>query len=268
MPNATLDFQSFSITPIHAYSDNYIWCIHTEEKAWVVDPGDHKVVEAFLTEHKLDLDGIIITHHHWDHITGISKLTSNRQIPVYGPSHPKIPEVTEVVNEGDQLNIFGLQLTVLFVPGHTLEHIAYFGITAAGQPLLFCGDTLFCAGCGRLFEGTPAQMNHSLQRLTTLNDETLVFCTHEYTESNLKFALEVEPDNTDIEAELSIVQALDTSKQPSLPTSIAKEKRINPFLRASLPQIRQKLTEQFGVSADTFSEDECFAAVRRWKDNF
>ncbi len=268
MPNATNEFQSFSVTPIHAYSDNYIWCIHNQKHAWVVDPGDADVVEHFLKAHQLTLIGILVTHHHWDHVTGLKALSHPRDIPIYGPDHPKIPEITHTVNEGDSVSVFDTSLTVLDVPGHTLDHIAYSGQDSTGKPLLFCGDTLFSAGCGRLFEGTPKQMYLALQKLTLLPENTQVFCTHEYTESNLKFAQAVEPDNKDIQNELARVQALDVSIQPSLPTSLTKEKRINPFLRSGLPQVRQKLAETFDIPADTLDEIECFAAVRRWKDHF
>ncbi|MFC3149982.1 hydroxyacylglutathione hydrolase [Litoribrevibacter euphylliae] len=272
MSTVSTPFTHFSVTPIYAYSDNYIWCIHNKTQAWVVDPGDHKVVEAFLSKQHLDLVGILITHHHWDHTTGIKSLIETRDIPVYGPEHPKVPEITHLVKEGDQVTLFNHPFEVIGVSGHTLDHVAYVnkGVSNNTQdhPLVFCGDTLFSAGCGRLFEGTPAQMYDALQKLAQLDDNTLVFCTHEYTLSNLKFALAVEPENTGIQAEIQRVQALNLSEQPSLPTSIAKEKAINPFIRSSLPQIRQKLTETQNIPADTLNEIECFAAVRRWKDNF
>lgn len=268
MSNASTQFPAFSVSPIYAYTDNYIWCIHNDTKAWVVDPGDHKVVQHFLEEHKLSLEGILITHHHWDHVTGIKALTEEWKVPVYGPKHPKIPEITHHVQEGDQITFFNTHFEVLEVPGHTLDHIAYMNVDEQCPPHLFCGDTLFCAGCGRLFEGTPQQMHQALQKLAQLKDETLVFCTHEYTLSNLKFAQAVEPDNPRIQEEMDRVQSLNLAETPSLPTSIAKEKAINPFLRSASPQIRQKLTETFSVPADTFSDADCFAAVRRWKDNF
>lgn len=274
MTSATIAYDNFSITPIYAFSDNYIWCLHDNEKAWVVDPGDHEVVETFLKQNNLSLEGILITHHHWDHTNGIKSLLQDRDIPVYGPEHAKVPAISHLMNEGDEVTLFGTSFNVLEVPGHTLDHIAYAANKVASSDnnamnnILFCGDTLFSAGCGRLFEGSPEQMHTSMQKLSALGEDTLVFCTHEYTESNLKFAQAVEPQNSDITNELRRVQSLNVSIQPSLPSSIAKEKAINPFLRTHLPSVKKQAAEAMSLEADKLDEIECFAAVRRWKDSF
>jgi hydroxyacylglutathione hydrolase len=263
---------STSISPIKAYQDNYIWCIHNQNQAWVVDPGDSNVVENYLSTHKLTLSGILVTHHHWDHITGIKDLIKDRNIPVIGPNHVNVPEITHIVKEQDQIDVLDIQLSIMEVPGHTLEHIAYFGQPTNQSSLLFCGDTLFSAGCGRLFEGTPQQMHAALTRFKQLPEETRVYCTHEYTQANLNFAQTVEPNNTAIQQELQRVQSLDLTTQPSLPSSIRKEKEINPFIRCDTTAVQEQLKKHFSNQINTaklpMQESDYFALLRSWKDTF
>ena len=254
-----------SITPIPAFTDNYIWCLHNGSEAFVVDPGAAAPVEAFLSAHTLQLRGLLITHHHPDHTGGIKELTTNRpNLPVYGPDNPRIDGITHTLREGDVLTALGQAFQVIEVPGHTLDHIAFFADTAP-QPLLFCGDTLFAAGCGRLFEGTPAQMFSSLQKLTALPAQTLVYCTHEYTQSNLRFARAVEPDNADIAARADNVEVLRARQQVTLPSSIAMELATNPFLRWQAPAVQAAARTR---NPEASSGPEIFAAIRGWKDQF
>ena len=184
-----------AIEPIPAFTDNYIWCLHDGTEAWVVDPGDAAPVIDFIESHHLHLQGILITHHHPDHIGGIGVLCERFAIAtIYGPDNPAIAGITDVLREGDVITVLDQQFTVLEVPGHTLDHIAYLS-TQMQPPALFCGDTLFAAGCGRLFEGSPEQMFTSLSKFKKLAPETRIYCTHEYTQANLRFAQAVEPDN-------------------------------------------------------------------------
>lgn len=252
------------IYPIPVFTDNYIWCIHDGCHAIVVDPGDAKPVMAFLNKHELRLDGILITHHHADHTGGIAELTALAEgIPVYGPNNPKIPQITNPLTEGDTVTFdrFGLTFEVMEVPGHTLDHIAYYNCE-----WLFCGDTLFSGGCGRLFEGTPEQMLVSLRKFLSLPEHTQVFCTHEYTLANLAFAKAVEPENQTIIDTFTKVSQLREVGLPSLPTNLAIEKQINPFLRADNSANWGFIARQTGELVE--SDVAAFAATRRWKDNF
>ncbi len=257
-----------SILPIPAFSDNYIWLITDQNKAVVVDPGDAQPVIDYLTHYQIPLTGILITHHHFDHVGGISRLVeSYPDIEVWGPANENIPNITRKLAEQDSIDIgFGFALKVLDVPGHTSGHIAYYAEDLEGQPSLFCGDTLFASGCGRLFEGTPEQMYQSLSKLRALPDSTLVYCTHEYTEANLKFAIAVEPENDDIKARMADVADLRAQGQPSLPTQIGLEKRVNPFLRWDSDAVAKAASEHAGHTLN--SDTEVFAAIRGWKDNF
>ena len=193
------------ILPIPAFEDNYIWLVRDKNHAMVVDPGDANPVIAYLEAHKLELDAILITHHHHDHIGGVGTLLRAYHPSVYGPAGNKYPFNRHIVSEGDVITLpnLGLNLTTLEVPGHTLDHLAYYG-----HGLLFCGDTLFSGGCGRLFEGTYAQMLASLQKLASLPEATRVFCTHEYTLHNLQFALTLEPFNPALQHYISDVSAM------------------------------------------------------------
>jgi hydroxyacylglutathione hydrolase len=256
-----------------AFSDNYIWMLHDGHEAWVVDPGDAAPVQQALSARGLKLAGILVTHHHADHVGGLAALLPQLQGPIYAPAGETMPVATTPLFDGDVVQVLGREFEVLDVPGHTAGHIAYFErptganppAWAAAAPLLFCGDTLFSGGCGRLFEGTPAQMHHSLGRLAALPDNTQVCCTHEYTLSNLRFAMAVEPGNTDLQAYQRACEALRSKGQITLPSSIGLERRINPFLRSTEPAvIARALTE----GAPTPAPQDVFAALREWKNRF
>lgn len=251
------------VYPVKAFRDNYIWTIHNETHAVVVDPGESQPVIDFLKSKKLNLLAILITHHHPDHIGGIKNLTDRQDIPVYGPKTETIPSITHKLVEGDSVCLSALDMTlkVLDIPGHTAGHIAY-----VDDHRLFCGDTLFSCGCGRIFEGSPPQMFHSIEKLTALPDSTNVYCTHEYTLSNIKFARIVEPDNKDLENYEKIVEHKLANKQVSLPTSIGLEKTINPFLRCKEPSVIQAAQTQSKTPVS--NEIEVFATIRSWKDKF
>ena len=254
-----------SPTAIPAFRDNYIWAIRQEDRCVVVDPGDAAPVEQFLLENGLRLTSILVTHHHPDHVGGIPALLKERDVPVYGPARETIPGMTHPLTEGDTIQPAGVDttLTVMEVPGHTLGHIAFHD---ANQGWLFCGDTLFAGGCGRLFEGTPEQMHDSLQRLASLPDQTLVFCTHEYTLANLTFAAAVTPDDDAVTKRLEVVRQTREAGQITLPSTLEEEARSNPFLRAHEPALKRACEAREAGAAD--SDMQCFAALRRWKDNF
>lgn len=229
----------------------------------VVDPGDADPVLSLLDQQGLSLTGILITHHHGDHTNGIAKLLAKYSVPVFGPATEAIPGVSKGVQESDIVHIPALNLhfQILDIPAHTQGHIAYYGHSS-----VFCGDTLFTGGCGRLFEGTAAEMYASLQKLAALPDDTLVYCGHEYTEANLRFAGLVEPDNPALLQRLTVVHSLRAQNQSTVPAPLSLEKATNPFLRAHLPAL-QKAAEQF---AGTPLNDpiEVFTALRRWKDGW
>ncbi len=253
------------LTPLPAFSDNYIWMLHDGRTAWVVDPGDAAPVLTALHSHGLALGGILVTHHHADHVGGVQALRPVLNGPVFGPARERIPEPFTPLNDGDVVELLGLRFQVIDVPGHTAGHIAYAQLDAAAEPLLFCGDTLFSAGCGRLFEGTPAQMSNSLARLATMPADTRVCCTHEYTLSNLKFATAVEPGNVDVLHHTRACQALRQAGQPTLPSSMDLERRINPFLRCSEPAVVAAARRQ---GADNDDAVAVLAALREWKNRF
>ncbi|MDX1803169.1 MAG: hydroxyacylglutathione hydrolase [Alcanivorax sp.] len=254
-----------SPTAIPAFRDNYIWALVEEDRCVVVDPGDAAPVEAFLDEHGLRLTAILVTHHHPDHIGGITALLNHHDACVYGPARETIPGCSRALVEDDHFSPEGLnlQLSVLEIPGHTLGHIAFY---AAEEHWLFCGDTLFAGGCGRLFEGTPAQMYLSLHRLAALPDQTQVFCAHEYTQANLAFAAAVTPEDEAVHKRLQHVSVLRQEGRITLPTRIDLEKATNPFLRCSDTAIRHACEEHEPGSYQ--NPQQCFAALRRWKDNF
>lgn len=341
---------SLQIHPIPAFTDNYIWCLHDGHQAVVVDPGDASPVQRYLQQHSLALTGILVTHHHPDHVAGIAKLVEQWPgIPVWGPAKEHIPALTQALQQGDRVRLafergFSVELRVIEVPGHTLGHIAYFAegqsfgagasgsgvgvqssdsavlssgveaqssgtlppssgvgarnagsaapgsdlppkspdtlarssytlpqsldtaVPSPGFPLLFCGDTLFSSGCGRLFEGTPEQMFASLDQLRQLPAATRVYCTHEYTLSNLKFALAVEPDNAELHQRQAEVERLRAAQQPSLPSNLALERQVNPFLRTDQPAVVEAVTRNCGTRPA--SEAQTFARLRAWKDHF
>jgi hydroxyacylglutathione hydrolase len=253
------------VTPVPAFSDNYIWLIRdaTGRHAAVVDPGDAAPVLQALSDSGLTLRTILITHHHADHVGGIrALLKAYPDTPVYGPAQERIAQLTVRLSEGDRVSLPELDATfeVLEVPGHTSGHIAYYG-----QGALFCGDTVFAAGCGRLFEGTPAQMQASLAKLRRLPDDTLVYCAHEYTLANIGFAKWVEPENADLLAREQADMDRRDHGQPTVPSSLGMEKRTNPFLRYDQPSV-VAAAEQF--SGRTLQNPaEVFGAVRFWKDS-
>ncbi len=260
------------VTPIKAFSDNYIWAITNSDNVALVDPGDADVCIAFLEKKHLILTSILITHHHQDHTGGIKKLIDycdQKQWPVtvYGPAGENIPHCNVKLRENDSVELASLNVhfKVIDLPGHTAGHIAYFA-NNKDEALLFCGDTLFSGGCGRLFEGTAKQMLFSLNKLAKLPENTQVFCAHEYTQSNLQFALTVDPHNEALIKYSEKVNELRTNDQATIPTSIKLEKQINPFLRCHQEAV-QLSAMQFdnGISRDSI---DTFAAIRRWKDQF
>jgi len=253
----------FGVIPI--FDDNYVWLLCRGSDAVVVDPGDAAPVRAALDSLGLRLSAVLITHHHFDHVGGIAGLCADGNVPVYGPraEADKIKGLTALLDDGDQVELLGCRLDVLAVPGHTLGHIAYHLASAAR---LFCGDTLFSGGCGRLLEGTPAQMKASLDRLAALPQDTAVHCTHEYTESNLVFAAAVEPASTAVAEYRAWVAGRRRAGESSLPSRIGLERQINPFLRSAEPVVQDAATRHAGrAMSDAI---DVFATLRAWKDHF
>jgi len=253
------------IKPVAAFRDNYIWLLINPDhrRAAIVDPGDAAPVLAALQELQLQPCAILLTHHHQDHVGGVAGLLDEFAMPVYGPAAENIPSVSSPLQDGDRICIDGLpaEFRVLAIPGHTRGHIAYLG-----HGTLFCGDTLFMAGCGRLFEGTAKQMLASLDRLCELPDDTLVYCGHEYTQANLRFAGAVEPENTDIRERALDSTARRARGEPTVPATLALEKLTNPFLRVRVPAVQTAAASHAGKSLE--DPVSVFAAVRTWKDNF
>lgn len=263
------------LTALPAFNDNYIWCLSNPStgEALVVDPGDAKPVQAYLTNNDFTLAGILVTHHHPDHTGGIQTLLKHNTCKVFGSDNSRYSGVTEALKDGDTLSLLGREIEVLSVPGHTLDHIAfYLGAEEGQDPIVFCGDTLFSGGCGRLFEGSPAQMHASLNKLATLPDNTRVCCAHEYTLANLDFARAVDPNNDELTQYSAHCKALRNENKSTLPSTIAQEKAINPFLRANCTDMahflitlgRSFLSEDTSNPADV----DIFAALRQAKDQF
>ena len=273
-----------SISPIPIFNDNYVWLIeHKNGNACVVDPGDASPVQEVLQARNLTLTSILVTHHHWDHTGGIEQLVAAYQdVDVYGPKSDKIPQITHIQQHDDNINLFGdlsLSLQIIAVPGHTNEHIAYFANVSSNnnraniniqnnleQPLLFCGDTLFAAGCGRLLGGTVEQLFSSLKTLATLPTHTQVYCTHEYTLANLAFAEAVEPSNELLKARVNVESIKRDKGMPTLPSSIELEQQTNPFLRCAQAEVMATINRHWKKSWQ--SELQLFAGLRLWKDNF
>lgn len=256
------------IDALPAFSDNYLWLLQDGDsrRCAVVDPGDAAPVLAWLEAHPgWQLTDILVTHHHHDHVGGVARLKDATGARVLGPAQEKIPARDQALAEGDQVQVLGLDFRVFEVPGHTLGHIAYYHADAE-RPLLFCGDTLFAAGCGRLFEGSPEQMHQSLSRLAALPAATLVYCTHEYTLGNLRFAKAVEPQNSATSRRFDEVTRLREQGGISLPSTIALELATNPFLRVGETSVKQMADERAGRKNPTPAE--VFATIRAWKDQF
>lgn len=257
------------VTPVAAFSDNYIWLAAATANSHaviIVDPGDARPVRQALTRMQLTPCAILVTHCHYDHIDGIADLCQHYSLPVYGPANPSLPELSHPVADNEEIELSnGLRFRVIAVPGHTADHVAYY--TAGSQPgILFCGDTLFAAGCGRLMGGTAKQLYESLQTLAALPDDTLIYCTHEYTLANLKFAAMVEPDNHAITSRIQATRQLLTKTQCSLPSTLRLEKLTNPFLRCDQATIRQSVN-QFADKHETQAA-AIFKILRYWKDTF
>jgi hydroxyacylglutathione hydrolase len=250
---------------VPAFQDNYIWLIRgrSPDQVAIVDPGDAAPVLAALAARRLTPVAILCTHHHGDHVGGVAELLAHFSVPVYGPAHERIAGVSHPLDEGARVTLpdLGLDFGVLDIPAHTAGHIAYHG-----GGLLFCGDTLFSAGCGRLFEGSAAQMAQSLAKLAALPDDTAVYCGHEYTAANLRFALTVEPDNRTAHAHLAQVLVWRAADRPSLPSTIGLERRINPFLRTHEPAVRAAAERHAGRALA--APVEVFGVLRAWKDGF
>ncbi|XGA78633.1 hydroxyacylglutathione hydrolase [Halomonas sp. CH40] len=253
-----------SVTPIPALSDNYIWLLRQDSSpgVCVVDPGEAGPVIDYMERESLTLESILITHHHPDHTGGLEALIKLYSPRVIGPDNPDIEGITDTVGEGDEVRIMGRLFEVFATPGHTLDHISFF---APGiPPLLFCGDTLFCAGCGRLFEGTPEQMHDALNRFAQLPEETLVFAGHEYTMANLKFASQADPENPAVAQALSECHKARELERPTLPSTIGRELKINPYLRLESDSVRQAA----GHKGDNSDPLATFTTLREWKDRF
>lgn len=251
------------IVPLPAFQDNYIWTLRDGRNAAVVDPGEASPVKEYLTREKLTLVAILATHHHPDHVGGISELVAMKKVPVFGPKGEPIPALTHPLGQDDKVVIpeLAAEFTVLDIPGHTRAHVAYYGLGS-----LFCGDTLFACGCGRVFEGTPAQMLHSLTKLAALPDETKVYCGHEYTLANIKFARAVDPGNAALAAREERAKLLRAAGRPTLPSTLGEERATNPFLRCAEPVVVDSANKYLGGRmSDAVS---VFTAIREWKNRF
>lgn len=252
----------FDVIRIPAFKDNYIWLLRKGASALVVDPGDACPVLEVLAREGLTLESILVTHHHADHQGGVASLLSHFPSRVFGPASESITALTQPLHGGEKVRLesLGVEFQIIAVPGHTLGHIAYYG---SGS--LFCGDTLFGAGCGRLFEGSPAQMYDSLARLAALPDLTAVYCAHEYTEANLRFALAVEPGNSDLRKRVDEVTVARARGWATVPSTIALEKATNPFLRCSEPEIVASVQRRVAQAKNSL---EVFTVLREWKNGF
>ena len=255
------------LLPLPAFTDNYFWLLHDGSQALVVDPGQAAPVIDALARLGLQLQAIVVTHHHSDHTGGVAELREATGAAVYGPAREDIPSPYQPMGGGDVLQLLGLRWQVIDVPGHTSGHIAFFSTAALSQPVLFCGDTLFSGGCGRLFEGTPAQMQTSLDALAALPGNTLVCCAHEYTISNLRFAQAVEPNSQDLAQYLEHCQTLRSRGQPTLPSTLQTELAINPFMRTRAADVIAAAVQH---DSQTRPQEPAsvLATLRQWKNVF
>ena len=251
-----------NIHTLPAFSDNYIWLIEFgDHQAAVVDPGDANVVLQALEEHELNLTAILITHEHWDHVDGIEGLLAQHAVPVFGPENGNIPNLSNPVTESDKINLGELEFEVLETPGHTADHIAY-----VGHNVIFTGDTLFAAGCGRLVGGKAEQLHNSLKKIAELPIDTSVYCTHEYTLSNLHFAQAVEPDNKQIQQRQKAEEKKRQRGEPTVPSTLELELATNPFLRCHEATVKNNAEQFAGKSLE--SDADVFKTLRYWKDTF
>jgi len=251
---------------VPAFQDNYLWVVAEGARAAVVDPGDAAPIERFLEAHGLELTAILATHHHGDHVGGLLSLASHWRCPVFGPAHEAIEGIQTRLTEGDRITVPGLDLplSVLDVPGHTAGHIAY--VRSGPDPMVFCGDTMFACGCGRLFEGTPEQMSASLAKLARLPEATRVYCAHEYTLANIRFAEAVEPGNARLAERKARDQATRARGEPTVPSTVGEERATNPFLRCDVPEVVASAERHAGRKLS--GPVEVFAEIREWKNNF
>ena len=253
-----------NIEPIQAFDDNYIWLMTTNEGSIVIDPGENINLLKTIEQKNIKLNAILITHHHNDHTGGIEELLIKYPyLKVYGPNN-NIDSIKSRLIDGELLNVIGIDFEIIEIPGHTLDHIAYFA-NINNSPILFCGDTLFAGGCGRVFEGTFDQMYESLMKLKKLPQNTKIYCGHEYTINNLKFAKAVEPDNIDLITRYNNVLDLRKNNIPTLPSTLSIELKTNPFLRADKINVKNIISKKFKTG---INEKEIFSALRQWKDNF
>ena len=251
------------IVPLAAFQDNYIWTLRAGKNAAVVDPGEARPVKEYLAREGLTLVAILATHHHPDHVGGIAELVAMTKVPVFGPKGEPIPALTHPVGQDDRVEIpeLAAAFSVLDIPGHTRAHVAYYGLGS-----LFCGDTLFACGCGRVFEGTAGQMLASLSKLAALPDATKVYCGHEYTLANIKFARVVDPDNSVLAEREERAKGLRVAGRPTLPSTLGEERATNPFLRCAEPVVVESANKYLGARlADPV---RVFAAIREWKNRF
>jgi hydroxyacylglutathione hydrolase len=251
------------VIPLRAFKDNYVWTLRSGSSVAVVDPGEAQPVLDYLAAEKVRLVAILATHHHQDHVGGIAELLDAGKVPVYGPRGEPIATLSQAVGGGDRVSLeqLGVSFEVLDIPGHTRAHVAYYGAN-----MLFCGDTLFACGCGKAFEGTPQQLYASLEKLMALPDETLVYCGHEYTMSNIRFAKAVEPDNAALVEREASDARLRADNRPTLPSTIAREKATNPFVRVSRPAVVASANKYLGKRVS--DPASVFAALRQWKNEF
>ncbi|XOZ34236.1 hydroxyacylglutathione hydrolase [Halomonadaceae bacterium KBTZ08] len=259
----------YQVDAIPALNDNYIWCIHDTHSngAMIVDPGEAQAASDFLERNGLTLEAVLLTHHHPDHSHGVGKLIGDGDIPVHGPADSPYKGITHPLSEGDTLAWRDLSFHILAVPGHTLDHIAFNSDSPhLPQPVTFCGDALFACGCGRIFEGEPAQMRASLAKLREWPDNTLVCCGHEYTRANVAFTRAVTPEDGALETYQRQVEQLRDSGQPTVPTTLGHERRFNPFLRWDDPDVKSAAERKAGEQG--LSADRVFGVIRQWKDGF